>query len=123
MYHFGLVGDTVKTDVRRQERGGLRQLLIHLVTERNDIVSGHHLHIENQTRSTVKLYILFGCLVAPLDIGYIFEPYGTSGHRIGPYNLLLQLIFGHVRYDHLQGTVGILVTAYGSQSLQGHLGL
>ena len=86
-------------------------------------MSRHHLDIENQTGLPVKLNVLFGGLVAPLNGRYIFESYGTARDRIGPNDLLLDLILGPVGHDHLHGPVDILLTTHRTQSLQGHLGL
>ena len=86
-------------------------------------MSRHHLDIEDQTRLPVKLDVLLRSLVAPFDGRYIFESYGTASNRIGPNNLLFDLILGPVGHDHLHGAVDILLSTNGSQSLQGHLGL
>ena len=121
--HFRLVGDTMEADIGRQDTCRLGEFLIHLFSKRHYIMLRHHLHVEYQTRSTVELDILLGCLVAPFDGRNVFEPDSRARDRVGPDDLLLQFVLRLVRNDHLQRTVRRVVPGDGAQSLQRQLSL
>ena len=73
MHHFGLVGDTMELYVGRQEDRCFRQLFIDLLTESDDIMPRHHLHIQDQAGPTVIAHILRRFLVPTGDGGYVLE--------------------------------------------------
>ena len=97
------------------------QLLIHLRAEGYDVIARHHLEVEYQTGSPVVSNILFGGLITAFYRSYIFEPYHTTGERIGPDDLLLYLIFRLVREHDLHRTLRIVLSADGTQSLHRQL--
>ena len=121
VHHFRLVGDAVKTDIRRQCLHGLCQLLVHLVTECDDVITGHHLQIQNQTRSSVIGDILLRFLIAALYRSHIFQSHHTTGERVGPDDLLLYLIFRLIRQHDLHCTLRIVLSANGTQPLHSQL--
>ena len=118
MHHFGLVGDAVELYVGRQEDRSLCQLFIYFLTEGNDVISGHHLHVQDKAGLTVVGHILRRFLITAGDGRYVLEPQGSAGDRIGPNDLFLHLVLGLIRDEYLQ-ILSVLLTAYGTQALQG----
>ena len=113
----------METDVRRQQRSGLRQLTVHFFAKSHNIIARYHLHIQDQTCFAVKLDILFGRLVPPHNRCDIFEPDDTSCDRIGPNDLLLHFVFRLIGNNNLQRALRVTLPAYCAQPLQCHLRL
>ena len=105
IHHLRLVGYPMKLHIGWQEGTFFLQNLIYLLAEANDIISRHHLHIDEQTRGALAVFIMLNILVRllipPFDFGNIAQPHHLPFRGVGKHNLLPNLVFRAVRNSYL----------------------
>jgi len=118
--HFRLVGNTQDMDVLREFLLEGFQHLVHLSSVLYNIVSGLHLHGNQQAFPSVILDVAFRLRVFAYDPGDIPEPDEVS-LRVGIHNLFPDFFFGLVGGRDVDGVFGALivnVSAHRGESLQ-----
>ena len=113
-------------DIGRQGGRHVRQHLIDLLTEGDDVVTWLHLEVEQQAVAypalgkALDIFLRLG--ITPLDGGYVLEADGLSGNRVGQDDLLAQLVLGLERHIHMDEccahVVGYLA-GHGAETLRG----